>query len=164
MTNYQAFSINMRHRKAGKKLNRDIKHKKALFKNLINSLVIHEEIKTTESKAKAVKNIVDKLINKGKSSSLHSRRTIAAFLQEKHAVNKIVDDLAPRFKNRISGFTRIIRIGKRRGDDAMMVKLELVDKAPEPNKQTKSAKESQEKKADSQDKKKEQSKKKENKK
>jgi large subunit ribosomal protein L17 len=118
----------MRHRVAGKKLNRDIKHRKALFKNLISALIVHEEIQTTENKAKAIKGLTDKLISRGKKGTLHARRTIAAFLQNKTAVNKIVDDLGPRFKNRVSGFTRIIRLGKRRGDDTMMVKMEFVEK------------------------------------
>ena len=118
----------MRHRKAGKKLNRDIKHRKALFKNLINALIIHEEIKTTEPKAKAIKGIVDKLISRGKVGTLNARRTIAAFLQQKKSVNKVVDELGPRFKDRVSGFTRIIKVGKRKGDDAMVVKMELVQK------------------------------------
>lgn len=118
----------MRHRVKGKKLNRDIKHRKALFKNLINALIVHEEIQTTESKAKAIKGLTDKLISRGKKGTLHARRTIAAFLQDKQAVNKIVDELGPRFKDRKSGFTRIVRIGKRRGDDAMIVKMELVEK------------------------------------
>ncbi|MCH7952064.1 50S ribosomal protein L17 [Patescibacteria group bacterium] len=121
----------MRHRVAGKKLNRDIKHRKALFKNLINALIIHEEIQTTENKAKAIKGLTDKLISRGKKGTLHSRRLIAAFLQDKKVVNKIVDELGPRFKDRASGFTRIIRLGKRRGDDAMIVKIELVEKAQE---------------------------------
>jgi large subunit ribosomal protein L17 len=118
----------MRHRVSGKKLNRDIKHRKALFKNLISALIIHEEIQTTESKAKAIKGLTDKLISRGKKGTLQARRAIAAFLQDKTAVNKIVDDLGPRFKNRVSGFTRIIRLGKRRGDDAVMVKMEFVEK------------------------------------
>lgn len=118
----------MRHRVAGKKLSRRRGHRKALFKNLINSLVLHGEIKTTESKAKAVRRLVEKLITKGKAGTLHSRRLIAAFLQDKKVVNKIVDELGPLFKNRPGGYTRIIRLGKRRGDNAMMVKLELVEK------------------------------------
>jgi len=126
----------MRHRIKGKKLNRDIKHRKALFKNLINALVIHEEIQTTESKAKVIKALLDKLISKGKKGSLHARRTIAAFLQDKKVVNKIVDDLGLRFKGRVSGFTRIIKIGNRRGDDAMIVKIELVEKKEKTKKQT----------------------------
>lgn len=119
----------MRHRIAGWKLNRDIKHRKALMKNLINALVIHEEIQTTEAKAKAIKGIIDKLVSKGKRGSIQARRMIAAFLQDKQAVNKIVDDLGPRFADRVSGFTRIIRLGQRRGDAAQIVKIELVQKA-----------------------------------
>jgi len=118
----------MRHRVVGKKLSRDRDHRKALFKNLIKALVIHGEIKTTESKAKAVRRLVEKLITKGKARTLHARRLIAAFLQNKKVVNKIVDELAPLFKNRPGGFTRIVRLGRRRGDNAMMVKLELVEK------------------------------------
>ena len=117
----------MRHRVAGRKLSRNTKQRKALFKNLINALVTHGAIRTTEAKAKAIKGLVDKLITKGKGGTVHARRLIAAFLQNKEAVNKIVDELGPVFKDRSSGFTRIIRLGKRRGDDAMMVRLELVE-------------------------------------
>ncbi len=118
----------MRHKVKGKKLGRDTGHRKALFKNLINSLVLREEIKTTESKAKAVRGLIDKLITRGKAGTLHARRLIAAFLANQKAVNKIVDELGPRFKARPGGFTRIVRLGRRRGDDAMMVRLELVEK------------------------------------
>ena len=90
--------------------------------------MIHGQIKTTESKAKAIRGLVDKLINRGKTGTLHSRRLIAAFLQNKKAVNKIVDELSPFFKKRPGGFTRIVRLGKTRSDDAMMVRLELVEK------------------------------------
>ncbi len=118
----------MRHRKSGKKLNRNLKHRKALFKNLVTSLILLEEIKTTLPKAKAVVPLVDKLITKAKVQTLHSHRQIAAFLQNKKATKKIVDDLAPRFKQRPGGFTRIIRLDQRRGDNAQMVKIELVEK------------------------------------
>lgn len=117
----------MRHRMAGKKLSRHRASRKALFKSLINALIIHGEIKTTESKAKAVRGLVDKLITKGKSGTLHARRLIAAFLQNKKVVNKIVDELGPLFKKRPGGYTRMIRLGQRRGDKAMMVKLQLVE-------------------------------------
>lgn len=133
----------MRHRVKGKKLGRDTGHRKALFKNLINSLILRGEIKTTESKAKAVRGLVDKLITRGKTGTLHARRLIAAFLADKRAVNKLVDEVAPRFKARPGGFTRIIRLGRRRGDNAMMVKLELVEKKKEgkPKKKVKRKKE-----------------------
>jgi large subunit ribosomal protein L17 len=124
----------MRHRVAGRKFSRDRGHRKALFKNLINALVLRGEIRTTESKAKAVRRLVEKLITKGKKGTVHSRRLIAAFLQNKKAVNKIVDELGILFKKRPGGFTRIIRLGRRRGDDAMMVKLEFVEKPIEKEK------------------------------
>lgn len=120
----------MRHRVSGRKFNLDRNKRKALFKNLINALVIHGEIKTTESKAKAVRRLIEKLITKGKKQTLNSRRLIASFLQNNKAVNKIVDELSPLFKKRPGGFTRIVRLGKRKGDDSMMVKLELVEKPP----------------------------------
>lgn len=129
----------MRHQIKGKKLGRNSGQRKALFKNLINSLVLREEIETTETKAKAIRGLVDKLITKGKSGTLHARRLIAAFLADQKAVNKIVDELSPRFKTRPGGFTRIVRLGRRQGDNAMMVKLELVEKK-EPKKKKKGSK------------------------
>lgn len=121
----------MKHRVAGKKLSRSRSHRKALFKNLLSALILHGEIRTTESKAKAVRRLFDRLVTKGKTGTLHARRLVAAFLNNKQAVNKLVDEIAPLFKDRPGGFTRMIRLGRRRGDDAMMVKLELVDK-PKP--------------------------------
>lgn len=118
----------MRHQVTGKKLNIDRNQRKALFKSLINSLVIQGQIKTTLAKAKIIRRLVEKLITRGKEQTLHSRRLIAAFLQNNKAVNKIVDELGPLFKKRPGGYTRIVRLGNRVGDDAMMVKLELVEK------------------------------------
>jgi len=119
----------MRHRISGKKLSLNHNQRKALFKNLINSLVLNGQIKTTEAKAKAVRRLAEKLITKGKEQTLHARRLIAAFLQNKKAVNKIVDELAPLFKKRPGGYTRIVRLGERKGDRAPMVRLELVEKS-----------------------------------
>jgi len=118
----------VKHRVAGKKLARSRSHRKALFRNLLSALILHGEIKTTESKAKATRRLFDRLVTKGKSGTLHARRIVAAFLNNKKAVNKLVDEIAPKFKDRPGGFTRMIRLGRRRGDDAMMVKLELVEK------------------------------------
>ena len=131
----------MRHRKAGKKLGRNTNQRKALFRGLIQSLIIHEEIKTTVAKAKAVKGLVDKLITKAKKGTLHARRQVLAFLPDKKAANKLVDEIAPRFKKRTSGFTRFVRIGKRRGDDAMIVKMEFTEK-PAPKAEVKKSKRS----------------------
>jgi len=136
----------MRHRINGKKLSLNRAQRKALFKNLINSLVLNGQIKTTEAKAKAVRRLAEKLITKGKEQTLHARRLIAAFLQNKKAVNKIVDELAPLFKKRPGGYTRIVRLGERRGDRAPMVRLELVEK-PEKKETKKVVKKSGNKKA-----------------
>ena len=118
----------MRHQKKGQKLNRNIKQRKALFKSLVSSLIVKEEIETTEAKAKAIKGLVDKLIYKGKTGSLHVRRQIMAFLPDKKAANKVVDDVAKRFTNQVGGFTKLVRIGRRRGDNTMMVRMELSKK------------------------------------
>ncbi len=117
----------MRHRKKGRKLGRNNKQRRALFKDLIKSLILNEHIKTTEAKAKTVKGLVDKLISKAKIGSLSARRQALAFLVDKTTVHKLFDVIAPRVKNRTSGFTRIVRLGKRRGDNTMMAKLEFVD-------------------------------------
>jgi len=138
----------MKHRVAGKKLSLNYDQRKSLFKNLINSLILHGQIKTTEAKAKAVRRLVEKLITKGKEQTLHARRLIAAFLQNKKAVNKIVDELAPLFKKRPGGYTRIVRLGERKGDSAPMVKLELVEKPEKKEKkEEKTVKKSDNKKA-----------------
>ena len=118
----------MRHRKKGRKLSRSTKQRQTLFKSLIQSLIIHETIKTTEAKAKAIKRLVDKLMVKARKGSLHARRQVLAFLPNKKAVHKLFDDLAPRTKERFSGFTKIVRLGRRRGDNTMIVKIEFVDK------------------------------------
>ena len=130
----------MRHRKKGKKLNRNIKQRQALFKGLIKSLILNQELKTTQAKARAIKPIVDKLITKAKIGSLANRRQVLAFLSDKKAVNHLFDVIAPQVKKRTSGFTRFIRLGNRRGDNTMMVKMELVDKpAEKPTPKTKTS-------------------------
>jgi large subunit ribosomal protein L17 len=127
-------------KRKGKRLSRSTDQRKALFRSLIRSLILHEEIKTTKAKAKAIKSLFDKLIRKAKVGSLHVRRQLLAFLPDKSAVNKLVDEVAPRFKKKTSGFTRFVALGKRRGDNAMMVKVELTEKKQE-EKQVKDKKE-----------------------
>jgi large subunit ribosomal protein L17 len=125
----------MKHRVSGQKFSRDHSARKALFKNLINSLVINGKIVTTEAKAKRARSLTEKFITTGKNNSLHSRRLIAAYLQNKTAVNKIVDELGPLFLNRPGGYTRIIRLNPRRGDNAPMARVELVEQpTPRPEK------------------------------
>lgn len=129
----------MRHKVYGRKLSQKTNQRKALFKNLITTLVLNGQIKTTEAKAKAIRGLVEKLITKGKQQTFHARRLIGAFLQNKKAVNKIVDEIAPLLKKRPGGFTRIVRLENRRGDNAPLVKLELVEKPPKKEEQPKKA-------------------------
>lgn len=124
----------MRHRVFGSKLGRDKNARKALFKSLISSLIIHGQIKTTEARAKAIKGLVDRLVSRSKQRTLQARRQVLAFLQNKKVVGKLVDEIAPKFSKRPSGFTRILRLGKRAGDQAMMVKMEFVEPLEEQTK------------------------------
>ena len=118
----------MKHRQKGKKLGRNIKQRKALFKSLLNNLILKEQVKTTEAKAKAVKPLIDKLITKAKKGSVSYRRQVMAFLSNKKTANHLFDVIAPRTQKRTSGFTRVVRLGQRRGDNTMMAKIEFVDK------------------------------------
>ena len=127
----------MKHQSHIRKFGRNINQRKALFRSLIGSFFIHEEIKTTESKAKTIKPLIEKLITKAKLGSLHVRRQIMAFLPSKAAVNKLMSEIAPRFKKRASGYTKLVRLGNRRGDNSMVVKMELTEKKPEKVKPTK---------------------------
>ena len=112
---------------AYRKLGRTNKHRKSMLANLTKSVIMNEKIETTETRAKEVRKFVDKMITYGKDGSLVSRRKALAFLHnDNEAVKKIFDELAPRYANRNGGYTRIIKIKERRGDDALEVRLELV--------------------------------------
>ena len=117
----------MRHRRAGKKLGRDASHRKALYSNLAGSLIVHGRIQTTVTKAKAVKPIAEKMITLGRRGDIHARRQATAFLRSQDVVHKLFSEVAPRFKERPGGYSRIIRLGPRPGDAAEMAYLELVD-------------------------------------
>ncbi len=120
----------MRHQRSGKKLGRDSSHRKALYANLTGSLIEHGRIETTEAKAKAVKPIAEKMITLGRRGDIHSRRQALAYLRSQEVVYKLFSDVGPRFAGRAGGYSRIVRIGKRQGDAAEMVYLELVDYVP----------------------------------
>ena len=122
----------MRHRKAGAKLGRNNSHRKAMFKNMANSLLRHERIWTTLPKAKAIKSIAEKLITLGKRGDLHARRQAFNILRDKEVVKKLFSDLADRFKERTGGYTRVLKAGFRTGDNAPMSIIELVDYKSEP--------------------------------
>jgi large subunit ribosomal protein L17 len=125
----------MRHRRAGKKLGRDSAHRKALYANLASALIEHGRIETTEAKAKAVKPIAEQMITLGRRGDIHARRQALAYLRSQEVVHELFSEVAPRFRDRPGGYTRIVKLGPRPGDSAPMVYLELVDfvpQAPEP--------------------------------
>jgi large subunit ribosomal protein L17 len=116
----------MRHRKGGSKLGRNPAHRRATLRNLVTNVIIRERVHTTLARARAARPLVDRMITLGKRDSLHTRRQAAAFLETPGAVKKLFDELAPRFAERPGGYTRILRAGFRRGDDAAVAVLELV--------------------------------------
>ena len=120
----------MRHHRSGKKLGRDSAHRKALYANLTSSLIEHGRIKTTEAKAKAVKPIAEKMITLGRRGDLAARRQALAYLRSNDIVHLLFAEVAPRFADRPGGYSRIVKLGPRAGDAAMMVYLELVDYVP----------------------------------
>ena len=116
----------MRHRVAGFKLKRDKDERRGLLRNLVLSVITQERIVTTPQKAKAAKPLVEKMITLAKKDTLHSRRMAAAFLDHPAGVQKLFDKLGTRFGNRNGGYTRIVRLGWRKGDGAEQAMLELV--------------------------------------
>jgi large subunit ribosomal protein L17 len=117
----------VRHARSGKKLGRDMAHRKALYANLAGAVIEHGRIKTTVTKAKAVKPIAEQLITLGRRGDMHARRQAVAFLRSKAVVHKLFDEVGPAFAGRPGGYLRITRIGPRPGDSAEMAYLELVD-------------------------------------
>ena len=118
----------MRHNKKFRKLNRTNSHRKALFSNMANALVKHEQIVTTLPKAKEMKRFIDKLITLGKKGGLHRRRQVFAILRDDAMTKKVCDVLAERYKDRNGGYSRVLKAGFRYGDAAPMAVIELVDR------------------------------------
>jgi large subunit ribosomal protein L17 len=118
----------MRHRKAGRQLNRTSSHREAMFRNMTSSLIRHELIKTTLPKAKELRRVAEPLITLGKTDSVHHRRLAFARLRDKVAVGKLFTDLGPRYQARPGGYLRILKCGFRPGDSAPMAFVELVDR------------------------------------
>jgi len=116
----------MRHNIAGRRLGRDTGHRKALYRNLVTALLKHEKIVTTEAKAKEVRSMAEKMITLGKKSGLHSYRQALSFITEKKVTEKVFAELGPRYKERAGGYTRIVKLEPRLGDNAPRVQLELV--------------------------------------
>jgi large subunit ribosomal protein L17 len=117
----------MRHQKKRIKLGRTADHRKALLANQVCSLIQHQRIKTTLAKAKAVRPLAERMVTLGKKGSLHARRTALATLRHKTAVKKLFDDIAPRSAERNGGYTRIVKLGRRKSDSAPMAFIEWVD-------------------------------------
>ncbi|MGL4722601.1 MAG: 50S ribosomal protein L17 [Desulfovibrionaceae bacterium] len=117
----------MRHRNSGKKLSRTSSHRKALFANMARALFIHGRIKTTETKAKVLRGIVEPLITLGLENTLHARRQVFAVLHDHQLVKKLFDEIAPQFKDRNGGYTRVVKLAlPRKGDAAPMALIEFV--------------------------------------
>ena len=118
----------MRHKIAYRKLNRTSEHRKALFKNMLNSLIKYEQITTTLPKAKELKPKIDKVITLGKREDLASKKNLFTQLQSKSSVDKLIKILSQRYEKRKGGYSRVIRAGFRYGDDAPLAVIELVDR------------------------------------
>lgn len=117
----------MRHRVAGRRLNRSGGHRRALYRNLVTELFRHDRIRTTEAKAKAVRAEAEKLITIAKRQDVQARRQVAAVLTDDEVSKRLVDEVAPRYKERPGGYTRLSHLGQRLGDGAPMVLLALVE-------------------------------------
>jgi large subunit ribosomal protein L17 len=121
----------MRHRKKGRKLNRTASHRKATLRNMATSLFRHERIETTEAKAKELRPFAERMVTLAKRGDLHARRQAARQISDRQVLGKLFDDIGPRFAERQGGYTRILKLGARRGDAAEMALIELTDKGSE---------------------------------
>jgi large subunit ribosomal protein L17 len=127
----------MKHRVAGRRLDRTTEHRTAMFRNMVTSLLRHERIETTTPKAKELRRIADKIITLGKRGTPHARRIAQREVRETEVVEKLFGPIADRFKARPGGYTRVVRLGRRHGDNAEMALIELVERteaAPAPEK------------------------------
>ncbi len=115
----------MRHLNSGRKLNRTASHRKALFRNMVLSLIRHGRIMTTDAKAKELRRFAEKMVTLGKRGDLSARRMAFAFMQSRDAVKKLFDEIAPQFKERAGGYTRVIKFERRRGDAAPLSVIEF---------------------------------------
>jgi len=122
----------MRHSKAGRRLGRKTSHREAMFRNMVTSLLAHEKITTTDAKAKEIRSVAEKMITLGKRGDLHAQRQAASYIREKSVVTKLFSAIAPRYKDRPGGYTRIVKLGIRQGDTAPISLIELVEEEMKP--------------------------------
>jgi large subunit ribosomal protein L17 len=115
----------MRHLKAGRKLNRTAAHRKMLMRNLVKALIQREQIRTTDAKAKELRRWADRMVTLGKKGTVHARRLAFAYLGSRKLVQRLFDDVTPRFQGRSGGYTRVLKIGPRRGDAAPISLVEF---------------------------------------
>lgn len=120
----------MRHNKSGRRLGRNSSHRKAMMRNMVTSLLEHEQIRTTDAKAKEVRRVAERMITLGKRGTLHARRTALRTLRSKAVAAKLFDDLAARYAGRPGGYTRIYKIGRRVGDNAPMSIVQMIPHDP----------------------------------
>lgn len=116
----------MRHRLSGRKLSRPTAHRMLMLRGMVTDLLRYESIRTTEAKAKEVRRLTEKIITHGKKGTLHHRRQAAAFMTDDHVVSKVFDELAERYEDRPGGYTRIVKLGPRKGDAAPMAVIDLM--------------------------------------
>ena len=121
----------MRHNKAGRRLGRTTSHRIAMFRNMVTSFFDNERITTTDAKAKELRSIAEKMVTLGKRGDLHAMRQAASYIREKKVVTKLFTAIAPRYKERNGGYTRILKLGIRPGDNASMSIIELVEEQVE---------------------------------
>ena len=124
----------MRHNKAGRRLGRKTSHREAMFRNMVTSLLDHGKITTTDAKAKEIRVVAERMITLGKRGDLHSMRLASSVIREKAVVSKLFSTIAPCYKERLGGYTRIIKLGIRQGDAAPLSLIELVEEGIKPAK------------------------------
>jgi large subunit ribosomal protein L17 len=120
----------MKHRVAGRRLDRTTEHRTAMFRNMVISLIKHERIVTTTPKAKELKRIAEKVITLAKKGTIHARRLAHRDVHDAEALSKLFDTIAPRFATRPGGYTRVVRVSRRAGDNAELAMIELVERTP----------------------------------
>jgi large subunit ribosomal protein L17 len=128
----------MRHHKDHRKLNRSPAHRKAMLRNLVTSLLDHEEVRTTDARAKEIRRVAERMITLGKRGTLHAQRQALRTLRSKEVAKKVFDTLSERYRNRPGGYTRILKLGRRVGDSAPMSLIQLVRDEKTSGKDTKS--------------------------
>lgn len=124
----------MRHGKTGRRLGLKTSHREAMFRNMVTSLLSHEKITTTDAKAKEIRVVAERMITLGKRGDLHAMRLAASVIREKSVVTKLFSTIAPRYKDRPGGYTRIVKLGIRQGDAAPLSLIELVEEEMKPAK------------------------------